>query len=115
VYALAKHREYACALEKAWAGAKRRNLDTLSPADIDAEIAGHRRKLTPVTPGGVKRSVRAILEPGVLRAVDLHQLAQAIAPPARLMRRGETMPTVLPQPIRHHHRALRNNPLQCSG
>ena len=44
----------------------------------------------------------AILEPGVLRAVDLHQFAQAIAPPARLMRRGETMPTVLPQPIRDH-------------
>src|SRR5882762_9320347 len=38
----------------------------------------------------------AILEPGVLRAVDLYQFAQAIAPPARLMRRGETMPTVLP-------------------
>src|SRR5204863_6150954 len=44
----------------------------------------------------------AILEPGVLRAVDLHQLAQAIAPPARLMRRRETMPTVLPQPIGDH-------------
>jgi len=38
----------------------------------------------------------AILKPGVLRAVDLDQLAQTIAPPARLMRRGETMPTVLP-------------------
>jgi hypothetical protein len=38
----------------------------------------------------------AILKPGVLRAVDLHQFAQAIAPPARLVRRGETMPTVLP-------------------
>src|ERR1700738_5079048 len=38
----------------------------------------------------------AILEPGVLRAVDLHQFAQAVAPPARLMWRGETMPTVLP-------------------
>src|ERR1700738_2864563 len=44
----------------------------------------------------------AILEPGVLRAVDLHQFAQTIAPPARLMRRGETMPTVLPQPIGDH-------------
>src|SRR6266852_8621341 len=44
----------------------------------------------------------AILEPGVLRAVDLHQFAQAIAPPARLMRRGQTMPTILPQPIRDH-------------
>src|SRR5215472_8561510 len=38
----------------------------------------------------------------MLRAIDLHQLAQAIAPPARLMRRGETMATVLPQPIRDH-------------
>jgi hypothetical protein len=28
----------------------------------------------------------ALLEPGVLRTVDLHQFAQAIAPPARLMR-----------------------------
>ena len=44
----------------------------------------------------------AILEPGVLRAVDLDQFAQAIAPPARLMRRGQTMPTVLPQPICNH-------------
>src|SRR5467141_3055930 len=44
----------------------------------------------------------ALLEPGVLRAIDLHQFAQAIAPPARLMRRGETMPTVLPQPIGDH-------------
>jgi len=44
----------------------------------------------------------AVLKPGVLRAVDLHQFAQAIAPPARLMRRGETMPTVLPQPIGDH-------------
>ena len=41
----------------------------------------------------------AVLKPGMLRAVDLHQLAQAIAPPARLMRRGETMSTVLPQSI----------------
>jgi hypothetical protein len=30
----------------------------------------------------------AILEPGVLGAVDLHQFAQTIAPPTRLMRRG---------------------------
>ncbi len=44
----------------------------------------------------------AILEPGVLRAVDLHQFAQTITPPARLVRRGQTMPTVLPQPIRDH-------------
>jgi prevent-host-death family protein len=41
-------------LEKAWSGAKRRGLDTLTPADIDAEIAAHRRKQDPVTPGGVK-------------------------------------------------------------
>src|ERR1700758_2594254 len=44
----------------------------------------------------------AVLEPGVLRAVDLHQFAQTIAPPAWLMRRGEPMLTVLPQPIGDH-------------
>src|SRR5204863_9767235 len=49
----------------------------------------------------------AILEPGVLRTVELHQLAQAIAPPARLMWRRQTMPTVLPQPIRNHPTAQR--------
>ena len=41
-------------LEKAWTGAKRRGLDTLTPADVDAEIAAHRRKPDPITPGGVK-------------------------------------------------------------
>jgi hypothetical protein len=41
-------------LEKAWSGAKRRGLDTLMPADIDAEITAHRRKQDPITPGGVK-------------------------------------------------------------
>ena len=44
----------------------------------------------------------AVLEPGVLRAVDLHQFAQAIAPPTRLVRERKTMPTVLPQPIGDH-------------
>src|SRR3954462_12117865 len=39
-------------LEKAWSGAKRRGLDTLTPADIEAEIAAHRRKQDPVTPAG---------------------------------------------------------------
>jgi hypothetical protein len=38
----------------------------------------------------------------MLRAINLRQLAQAIAPPTRLMRGGETMPTVLPQSIRDH-------------
>src|ERR1051325_260502 len=41
-------------LEKAWAGAKKRGLDTLTPADIDAEITAHRRKQDPVTPGGLR-------------------------------------------------------------
>jgi hypothetical protein len=41
-------------LEKAWSGAKRRGLDTLTPAEIDAEITAQRRKPDPVTPGGVK-------------------------------------------------------------
>lgn len=30
-------------LQKAWSGAKRRGLDALTHADIDAEIAAHRR------------------------------------------------------------------------
>lgn len=30
-------------LQKAWSGAKRRGLDALSGADIDAEITAHRR------------------------------------------------------------------------
>ena len=38
----------------------------------------------------------------MLRAVDLHQFAQAIAPPARLMRRGQAVPPIGPQPIRDH-------------
>jgi prevent-host-death family protein len=31
-------------LEKAWAGAKARGLDKLSPREIDAEIKAHRRE-----------------------------------------------------------------------
>jgi prevent-host-death family protein len=41
-------------LQKAWSGAKRRGLDTLARADIDAEITAHRRKKDPFTPGGAK-------------------------------------------------------------
>src|SRR3954464_7906527 len=51
-------------LEKAWSGAKRRGLDTLTPPEtdadatappthIDAEITAHRRNQAPVPPGGV--------------------------------------------------------------
>jgi prevent-host-death family protein len=39
-------------LQKAWSSTKRRGLDTLTPADIDAEIAAHRRKQDLVTPAG---------------------------------------------------------------
>jgi prevent-host-death family protein len=31
-------------LQKAWTGAKKRGLDTLAPADIDAEIDAYRRE-----------------------------------------------------------------------
>lgn len=31
-------------LEKAWSGSKKRGLDKLSPADIDAEISAYRRE-----------------------------------------------------------------------
>src|ERR1700751_243264 len=44
----------------------------------------------------------AVLEPGGPRGVDLPPPPQAIAPPARLMWRGQTMPTVSPQPICNH-------------
>jgi hypothetical protein len=38
-------------LEKAWTGAKRRGLDTLSPAKIDHEITAYRRKNDPASSG----------------------------------------------------------------
>ena len=38
-----------------------------------------------------------ILEPGVFRAVDLHQFAQAFTPPPRLVRRGFAVTAVDPQ------------------
>jgi hypothetical protein len=41
-------------LEKAWSGAKRRGLDALTRADIDAEIAAHRRKKDGVAAGGAQ-------------------------------------------------------------
>jgi Antitoxin Phd_YefM, type II toxin-antitoxin system len=41
-------------LEKAWRGAKRRGLDALTRADIDAEIAAHRRKKDGVAPDGAQ-------------------------------------------------------------
>lgn len=34
-------------LSKAWAGAKRRGVDKLTPAEIDAEIEAHRRERRP--------------------------------------------------------------------
>lgn len=37
-------------LEKAWAGAKRRGLETLTIEDIDAEIAVHRHEKDPGYP-----------------------------------------------------------------
>ena len=41
-------------LEQAWSGAKRRGLDRLTPAEIEAEIDNQRRKPDPVTPSGAK-------------------------------------------------------------
>ena len=38
-------------LQKAWAGARQRGLDVLTPDDIDAEIAAHRRSKPPVAGG----------------------------------------------------------------
>jgi prevent-host-death family protein len=41
-------------LQKAWSGAKRRGLDTLTPDDVAAEIAAHRRETGSVTRGEPK-------------------------------------------------------------
>ncbi len=41
-------------LQKAWAGAKRRGLDALTPDNIGAEIAAHRRGEDTVVPGGAE-------------------------------------------------------------
>lgn len=41
-------------LEKAWAGAKRRGLEALTPSDIDAEIDGERRSKKGAAPSGRK-------------------------------------------------------------
>ena len=40
-------------LQKAWAGAKQRGLDALTPDDINAEIAAHRRR-KPAASSGAK-------------------------------------------------------------
>lgn len=37
-------------LQKAWAGAKRRGIDVLTPGDINAEITAHRRKKRSAAP-----------------------------------------------------------------
>jgi hypothetical protein len=41
-------------LEKAWRGAKRRGLDRLTSADIDAEIASYRRQKKSTRRAGVR-------------------------------------------------------------
>ena len=41
-------------LQKAWSGAKRRGLDALTPADIDAEIASRRRSRKNAVPPEAK-------------------------------------------------------------
>src|SRR5215813_7139343 len=48
-----------------------------------------------------------VLKPCVFRAVNLHQLANAIAPTAWLMRGGQTMAAVDPQTRRDHPAAQR--------
>src|SRR4029077_11266589 len=56
-------------LTKAWAGAKRRGLDAVTPDEINAEIAAHRTKRNPMAarpsdPGGY-RYQRAGLRPSL--------------------------------------------------
>jgi len=44
----------------------------------------------------------ARFEPPMVRSVDLDQLANAIPTMPRLMHRPHPLPTILPQPGRHH-------------
>ena len=41
-------------LQKAWAGAKRRGLEALTPDDINAEITAHRRSKKDAAAPGIK-------------------------------------------------------------
>jgi prevent-host-death family protein len=41
-------------LQKAWAGAKRRGLEALTPEDINAEITAHRRSKKDTPAPGIK-------------------------------------------------------------
>src|SRR5271167_270254 len=50
----------------------------------------------------LRAPLATILEPGVFRAVDLHQFAQAFTPPPRLVRRGSAVTAVDPQAVRDH-------------
>jgi hypothetical protein len=44
----------------------------------------------------------AILEPAVFGTIDLHEFAQTFPPSSRLMRRGQLVAAIDPQPVRHH-------------
>src|SRR5580700_6247397 len=44
----------------------------------------------------------AVLEPAMLGTVDLHEFAQTFPPSSRLMRGGQFVAAVDPQPLRHH-------------
>jgi hypothetical protein len=50
----------------------------------------------------------AILEPPVLAAVDLHQFANAVAPPARLMDPPSPLLAIEPQPVARPTALLRD-------
>jgi hypothetical protein len=47
---------------------------------------------------------RSLLEPGVITAIDLDQLTQAVAAVAWLMNLGSALPARRPQARRHHQR-----------
>ena len=47
---------------------------------------------------------RSLLEPGVITAIDLDELAQAVAAVARLVDLGGALPAWYPQACRHHQR-----------
>ena len=82
------------------------------PEVIEGRLRGNEPELHQPARGviheGQQRAhLATVLEPCVFGAVDLHQLAQTIAPPARLMRRGQAVPPIGPQTVRDHPAAQR--------
>jgi hypothetical protein len=87
-------------------------IGTGRPEVIECRLRGNETKLHQTTRRIVdecqqRAGLTARLEPGMLRAVDLHQFAETVPPPARLMRRRQPVTAINPQSIGDHPAAQR--------